>query len=108
VDALRELGFVYSATATEITETEITETGPARTAPIQQRRWLSAIPQRYARLLSLTQWTANGLSTGPGHAGFWSTAAASTVLYLPLLATAAIWLADNIQRKTAKRSRARS
>ena len=54
-------------------------------------------------LVSAMQWSSDGLSAGPAHAEFWATAAASALLYLPLLAAGALWLAARGRRLPRRR-----
>ena len=49
-------------------------------------------------VVSAMRWSSDGLSAGPAHAEFWATAAASALLYLPLLAAGALWLAARGRR----------
>jgi hypothetical protein len=55
-------------------------------------------------LLSLLAWSLDGLAVGPLRARFWLTAAASTLLYLPLLTVLCFWLVG-LHRRLAARKR---
>ncbi len=54
-------------------------------------------------LVSAVQWSSDGVSAGPAHAEFWVTVAASALLYLPLLAAGALWLAARGRRSPQPR-----
>jgi hypothetical protein len=54
-------------------------------------------------LVSAAHWSSDGLSAGPAHARFWPTATASALLYLPVLAAAALWLAGLGRRLRRRR-----